>query len=331
MSHHVRHMFCWLPSLNVWRRMCKWMSLALAYTVLVALIDHLLDPPKWTAGNQIAASLGVVLGIMIGFRNHTAHDRWWEARKAWGQLINDARNLALKTQAYGDVPADEHRQLGRLLSGFAQALMLHVRGQVLDVQSLGIRPAVAASAHTPGLVAGQVLQLLGRWDRQGRLHNSLWMLDQHARSLMDVCGTCERIRNTPLPSSYRSLLRWGIVLYVAFAPWSVSLELGWWSVPTLAIGFSFLIGMELTAEEIEEPFGNAGDDLPMEKFCQTIDEFMAGICMERADDGRESSGRAATNTEYAPRLRHDRSEPRTRQPEPRRRRILTAKPLLEAV
>ncbi len=102
----------------------------------------------------------------------------------------------------------------------------------------------------------------------------VWMLDQHARTLMDVCGVCERIRNTPLASSYRALLRGGLVLYIVLAPWSVSLEIGWWSIPVLAIGIGLLLGMELTAEAIEEPFGINGDDLPLEAFCKSIEDFV---------------------------------------------------------
>ena len=32
----------------------------------------------------------------------------------------------------------------------------------------------------------------------------------------------------------------------------------------------FLLGIELVAEEIEEPFGAGGDNLPLERYCATI-------------------------------------------------------------
>ena len=34
---------------------------------------------------------------------------------------------------------------------------------------------------------------------------------------MDICGACERIKNTPLASSYRALWRWGIALFILAA------------------------------------------------------------------------------------------------------------------
>jgi predicted membrane chloride channel (bestrophin family) len=100
---------------------------------------------------------------------------------------------------------------------------------------------------------------------------------------MEICGVCERIRNTPLAASYRSLLRCGLSLYILLAPWSVSLEIGWWSIPVLAIGIGLLLGMELTAEAIEEPFGNEGDDLPLDAFCKSIEGFVETVLLHAPD------------------------------------------------
>jgi putative membrane protein len=264
----------WLPDLPITRRLVAWMILPVVYTVAVAVFVHALALPQWTAGNEVAASLGVVIGILLVFRTNSANDRWWEARKLWGQLINDSRNLALKARAHAAVGPEEHRDLARLLAGFAHALRLHLRG-VGKIQSVpGFEKEPADPAHAPGYVAGRIHQLVDHWNRQGQLRDTVLILDVHARALMDVCGACERIRNTPLPPSYRSLLRWGLVLYILVAPWSVSLEMGWWCIPTLAVGFCFLLAIELTDEEVEEPFGGAKDDLPLESYCQTIEAFV---------------------------------------------------------
>ena len=48
---------------------------------------------------------GLALGFLIGFRNNHAYDRWWEARKLWGQLINENRNLCLKVRSLLGVEA----------------------------------------------------------------------------------------------------------------------------------------------------------------------------------------------------------------------------------
>ena len=44
-----------------------------------------------------------MLGFLLSFRNNHAYDRWWEARKLWGQLVNDSRNLCLKVRALPEI------------------------------------------------------------------------------------------------------------------------------------------------------------------------------------------------------------------------------------
>src|SRR5688572_6732863 len=49
--------------------------------------------------NVPLAILGTALAILLGFRNNNAYDRWWEARRLWGQLVNVSRNLAARVLA----------------------------------------------------------------------------------------------------------------------------------------------------------------------------------------------------------------------------------------
>jgi len=267
----------WLSPLHIGRRLGIWMVPSLAYLGAVTLLVTYYEFPRWTFGKEGAELLGLVLGILIVLRINTAIDRWWEARKLWGQLINDSRNLALKARAHADAGPEEHGQLARLLTGFAHALRLHLRG-VTGVHSVpGFESEPTNFPHGPGYIAGLVHRLLDHWNRQGKLRDTVWVLDVHARALMDICGACERIRNTPLSSSFRALVRWGIVLYILIAPWGVALEVGWSGVPVLALGFAFLDGIELTAEEIEEPFGAEKDDLPLDTYCRNIETFVFSV------------------------------------------------------
>lgn len=257
----------------------------LAYAAAVTLFVRIMQLPVWSAGGEVAAVLGLSIGTLVAFRNHSANDRWWEARKLWGQLINESRNLAIKARAHATVEAVELGRFANLIANFADALRLHLRG-VSTIQ------ADAALTHAPGQIAGQIVKTMADWDRDGRLHGvGLLVFDRHSAALMDICGGCERIRSTPLASSYRALLRVGITLYLLAAPWSLALEMGWWALPVLAIALGYLLGTEFTAESIEEPFGTDGDDLPLEAYCNTIETFvqttLGPIPKKSIDDGTE--------------------------------------------
>jgi ion channel-forming bestrophin family protein len=272
--------FGWMPTLHIARTLALWMIPAMAYEAVVTALVPYLPLPESQFGEQAAAAISVALGVLIVFRNNAAHDRWWEARKLWGQLINDSRNLALKARAHAEPSAEESGRLARLIAGFAEALRLHLHG-VVGIRSVpGFESEPADFPHGPGYLAGLIHQLLDRWNRQGKLRDTVWMLDVHARALMDVCGACERIRNTPLASSYRALLRWGIALNILFTPWAVGPVMGWWGFPVLAIGFGFLLGIELTAEAVEDPFGREEDDLPLDAYCRTIETFVDAVLRE---------------------------------------------------
>lgn len=258
----------WLPTLHVGRRLFFWMVGGLAYAAAVTVFVRLMQLPVWSPGGEVAAVLGLSIGTLVAFRNHSANDRWWEARKLWGQLINESRNLAIKARAHAIVEPTELGRFADMVAGFANALRLHLRG-VSTIQ------AEAARTHAPGQIAGEIVKTIADWDRDGRLHGvALLVFDRHTAALMDICGGCERIRSTPLASSYRALLRGGITLYLLVAPWSLALEMGWWAVPVLAIALGYLLGTEFTAESIEEPFGTDGDDLPLESYCNTIESFV---------------------------------------------------------
>jgi putative membrane protein len=248
------------------------------YGVIVNLAiawEHL---PHIDWGAESTAINGLTLGFLIAFRNHQAYDRWWEARKLWGQLINENRNLCLKVRSIAGIDAAEREAVGRLMIAFAGALKDHLRRRDGSDEDRSRASAAAAPSHRPSRLAGELYETVAQWQREGRLDGwGLLWLDEHVKSLMDICGACERIRNTPLSSSYRALLRHGIAIYLAVAPFYLIEDTGIAGLPVFIMAAYFLLGIELVAEEIEEPFGAGGDNLPLERYCSTIDSSVREI------------------------------------------------------
>ena len=255
----------------MWRRLDLAVVALAVYTAVVVLILAAtpLDLPPW--GAVPAALNALILGILLSFRNREAYDRWWEARKLWGQLVNDSRNLCLKAAALPGLSPDDRARLGALVAGFAVALKDHLRDGAALARVPGFEKAMASPAHVPLYLAGRLTELIRGWRAEGKLTDyDLLLLDPHVRALMDVCGACERIKTTPIPQSYRSLLRHGLVLYLLSAPWLIGDQLVWWAVPSEALLGYFLLGIEFISEDVEEPFGRDGDDLALAAYCDTI-------------------------------------------------------------
>jgi putative membrane protein len=273
-----RNLYSWVWPAAVLRRLHRILVVSTAYTAAVYLLvpnTHAAEA-GWVSITSVVN--GVVLGALIAFRTKTAYDRWWEGRCLWGELTNHTRNLCVKAVRLADPPEADRRELFRLAAGFPFALMQHLR-EGLTLQDVpGFEKESAAPAHVPAELAGRVFGLIARWKAEGRIDGYAQLaLDPHAAAYMNVCGACEKVRNTPLPGTYLALLRHGLLLSFLLLPWHLVHVLGAWALLVQAVIVYFMLGIELTAEEVEQPFAYDPDDLPLEQFCATMRKNAAEI------------------------------------------------------
>jgi putative membrane protein len=257
-----------------------WLTVAAMaiYATAVVAIDQFFLHGVQTVGPEIHGFLGLILGTLLVFRTNTSYDRWWEGRKLWGQLVNDSRNLAIKVQTCVRAAEADKRRLGQWLVDFAYALRDHLRGgaKLRDLKSFG--DVDEEPAHVPAYISGRIYDQFEAWRRDDKLGGfELLFLDQHASSLMNICGACERIQKSPISVSYRWFIRQLIGIYLITLPWGLIESLGWWTDPAVVMLAYFMIGVEMIAEEIEDPFGTSEDDLMLDDLCQTIERSVSGI------------------------------------------------------
>lgn len=218
------------------------------------------------------AALALGAGLLLGIRINRAYERWWEARTLWGSLVNVSRNLAVKTQAFTRPASEEAERMARLIGGFAFALKGHLREGVALQAVPGLEQEPAKPTHVPLWIAGRIYEHLAEWDVAGRITpEQLWPLDREARSLMDICGACERIHNTPMPPSLGGLTRLVMLIGAAALPW-VLYDVGplWYVAIAVGVATFFMLVVETTAAVIERPFGRDPNQLPLDDLCRTI-------------------------------------------------------------
>lgn len=83
-----------------------------------------------------------------------------------------------------------------------------------------------------------------------------------------IAGACERIRNSPLFRSYHIMVLFSITLYLAAAP--LVLHNRVWTLPLVMAFAIFFFTLELLAADVDEPFGEGPDDLPLELLCHSV-------------------------------------------------------------
>jgi putative membrane protein len=227
--------------------------------------------------------LGFVISLLLVFRTNTAYDRWWEGRKQWGLLINASRNLALKlNHLLEEGDKDERLYFQKTIGNYCVALKNHLRKtnfhhEYEHIETFPIQRIVDETHlpnHLMNLIQGKVYEL----HRKGVLQaEHLLLLDAELQQFTNICGACERIKNSPIPYSYSSFLKKFIMIYCFSLPIGYIFSLHYLIIPFVIFVFYVLASLEVIAEEIEDPFGSDANDLPLDRMCQTIKRSLSEI------------------------------------------------------
>ncbi|MEN9216218.1 MAG: bestrophin family ion channel [Gloeomargarita sp. HHBFW_bins_162] len=236
----------------------------------------------------------LVLGLLLVFRTNSSYDRFWEGRKAWGDIVVNVRNLARTIQLCVPVPdAETHQRRQRILQmlpGFAIATKLHLR-DVNENQELA--PYFPPDElHHLSQVANRPLQItlwiqnyLHQEFQQERIDTvRLLELNQFLNAMIQGLTACERIRQTPIPPAYLIYLRRLILVYCLCLPFVLVPKLGWWTVLVSCLVGFILFGIEELGREIQDPFGFDPNDLPLDAICTTLTDNVSTISGMNAPD-----------------------------------------------
>ncbi|MFV8343297.1 bestrophin family protein [Flavobacterium sp. XS2P39] len=215
--------------------------------------------------------LGFVISLLLVFRTNTAYDRWWEGRKMWGALVNNSRNLAIKLSAILQDEKDRN-YFRKMIPGYASILHKHLNDNDTSMQLFDdVDLEVDHHKHKPNQVAKMLFHKINDlYDSKKITGDQLIILNAEILSFTEICGACERIKNTPIPYSYSAFLKKFIFFYVMTLPFGYSFSLGYYVVPVVVFIFYVLASLELIAEEIEDPFGSDENDLPTHKMAENI-------------------------------------------------------------
>ena len=230
--------------------------------------------------------IGLPLAIFLGFRNTAAYDRYWEARKLWGELLLRCRNLSRQCQSLIDLPAPVRpgadlsdirvRMVYRAIA-FCHALRQQLRGvpDRGEVQAL-LQPAEwqaiqAKTSKTTALMhhMGHDLQ---HCLRSGHIGEPLAAnIDTTLSALVGAAASCERIKSSPLPFSYTLLLHRTAYMYCFLLPFGLVDTIGFMTPFVVGIVAYTFFGLDALGDEIEEPFGMLPNDLPLDAICRSIE------------------------------------------------------------
>jgi putative membrane protein len=220
---------------------------------------------------------GSVLTLLLVSRVNAGLDRWWEARKIWGSIVNQSRNLALAGFGYSSgAKAIRLRYLAWVASwphvmreSLRNEKELKEVGKLLGEDEVD---NIRDSNHMPTFVGFRIIQLI-RTLRNHGLDNFAFQIAERERALLiDAIGACERIRNTPIPLVLAIKMRRFILLFLLLLPFGLFAKVSWITPLVVALASYPLFSLDEIGAELQNPFSPRNlSHFPLEKICQNIE------------------------------------------------------------
>ena len=238
---------------------------------------------QWFSPTHLSAVpfslFGLALSVFMGFRNNVCYDRWWEARKQWGDLIVQARSLARESAVLlaASTANPVQERLVRRCIGFGYALAARLRDQdVLAAVRPWVQPeeldTLAGNRNVPDALLLAINRDLAACLRRGELTDILYQaLTQRVAQCAAIQAACERIKYTPTPFAYSLLLHRTAWMFCLLLPFGLVGTLEYlMPVAVTIIAYTFF-GLDALGDELEDPFGLEENDLPLSALARVIE------------------------------------------------------------
>lgn len=187
-----------------------------------------IDTHPWLKGISlplpVTAILGTAVSLLLAFRTSQSYDRWWEARKVWGAIVNDSRSIVRQFIQFmpdgkeSEVKAFAERQivwtyaLGESLrrQAFSEKVKAYVTSNKIEAANIPNAIIDGHSAH------------IKRLAKENMLTNfQVMQLNTLIANLCNSMGMCERIKNTVFPRAYSLLLHALIYVFTLLLPFGL--------------------------------------------------------------------------------------------------------------
>lgn len=252
-------------------------SCTAAYLIREFLIKHHFEIPA-----IIPTVLGTAIAFFVGFNNNQSYDRWWEARKIWGALVNDSRSWARSVITY--LPADKAFQDSKIIQdrmvrrhiAFLYALKANLRGAIDETYSQYLHEddiqEISKHTNVPNAILTLQSRALQELSEAKLIDGFRFMeMNQLLVKFSDEMGMSERIKNTIFPTTYNYFTKVFIWLFVVSLTLVISQSAGVWSIFLgWLVGFVY-VSTQINGMSLVNPFENNSSAIPLNQITRTIE------------------------------------------------------------
>jgi ion channel-forming bestrophin family protein len=254
------------------------------YALSIEFLDEFLHVPGLAIPISIPSLLGVAISLIISFRISQSYDRWWEARKIWGAIVNDSRSLVRQILTFpskdildGDKLRDIQQRIAYRQMGWNFALGESLRGfDPLENKETYMSNEDLEYIRQQSNVPNAILLLHSRDIEELHTYGAIndyqqMQLDATISRLCDWMGMSERIKGTVFPKLYTLTLKFFLYLFVMLLPLGVIEHFGFFEAIFMIILSIPFFMLEKTALYLQDPFENRPTDISVTAIAKTIE------------------------------------------------------------
>jgi len=233
---------------------------------------------------NVPVMLGTVITLVLSFKMAQSYDRWWEARKVWGAIINDSRSLIrevsnLMTKNLDTPKSDLYKkETIRYLLAWVYLLVGEMRNlgittdvkKYISLEELDELKSIDNNLSTAALFK---IESLLQNAYQNDLVNEFQQV-RIAETINDLCnsmGKSERIKKTVFPVLYTKLIEYTIWAFAFLLPLAFRDPNKWLEFPIVSTISVVFFSLENLALGLQDPFENRPTDIPISSIARNIE------------------------------------------------------------
>ena len=272
------------------------------YTIIVLGLEEYFGDHIYKISGQIGSVFGLAVAFFLGFRMNSAYDRWWEARKIFGELTNNTRSFVAKIFVYyGNSEHFKEAKKNNLNIGAQKSIdltILYVK-QLKNEMHNNFKPTINEQSielvnefkiNTENKISNEILiaitqHIENNFALTARIEKSDLM--QHINRFYEIQGKAERIKNTPFLMIYSAFTKIIVSFYVILIPLFIGdIDLGgeesgfeFLAIPIMVIISTAFLTINKLANLYGEPFSeNKKTSVTIDEICKTIEQNCNEVC-----------------------------------------------------
>jgi putative membrane protein len=271
------------------------------YSIGILLLEEKIGDHIYKVSGQIGSVFGLAVAFFLGFRMNSAYDRWWEARKIFGELTNTTRSFVAKVSVYCQHSRHLNNQpavavsddLIDLTIAFIRQLKCEMHDQkTIDLDEKTKQLFLEHNIDFENKVSNELLIAITNTIELNFSQNSPIEksdLMQHVNRFYDVQGKAERIKNTPFLLIYSVFTRITVFFYVLLLPLFIGdIDLGGensklelLAIPIMIVISSVFLTIDKLANLFAEPFSERKTSVPIDAICNSIVKNVMEVKMKK--------------------------------------------------